>query len=445
MNTTELPKVDQPKIIQQLQSALDFQGYLDKCFEQYGDLYLNQFGPAEVLTVSHPEDLKILFNPNHRVMDAPGAANQMFSPQLGDKSLILQDGERHQRQRKVIRPPLFSEGMLAYGQQICDLTKQVMETLTPGQSFTARHLAEEITMKIILRVVFGIDEGERFNEIQALMTTWQDLTGSPFSAMMLLFPMLQKDWGLWSPWGKYLRLRQTILDLLLLEISQRREMKLEGRSDILSLLLMATYDDGTSMSNDELRDNLLTLLNAGHETTATSIAWALYWVHSQPTIAKNLMDELEACEPVDPIALSKLPYLTALCQETLRIYPTVMFTFPRRLIKDVTLQGHQVPANTVVTPCIYLTHRREDLYPHPTEFRPERFLERKFSAYEFWPFGAGARQCLGQVFALFEMKLILATLLLNHRFQLKETRPVIPARRGFLMGPKGGVKLSLVS
>lgn len=198
------------------------------------------------------------------------------------------------------------------------------------------------------------------------------------------------------------------------------------------------------MSDAELRDNLLTLLNAGHETTANAIAWALYWIHQQPEVYERVLQELQSLNTPDPMKIAGLPYLAAVCQETLRIHPIVIFTFPRITLRSVNLRGYHVAAGTYVTPCIYLTHRREDLYPQSDKFQPQRFINRKYSPYEFWPFGGDARQCLGQVFALFEMKLILATILLHHQLKLEEKVPVVPARRGFLMGPQGGVKRSLV-
>lgn len=155
------------------------------------------------------------------------------------------------------------------------------------------------------------------------------------------------------------------------------------------------------------------------------------------------MHELQSLNSATPPEIARLPYLTAVCQETLRIYPVVLFTFPRVALRSVDLRGYRVEPQTYITPCIFLTHRREDLYPQPDKFQPERFLNRKYSSYEFMPFGAGSRQCLGQVFALFEMKLILATILLNYRLQLEEKASVAPARRGFLMGPQGGVKMSI--
>lgn len=441
-----IDKLKTPKFIQQIQSTLKPLEFLDDCAKNYGDLFFtNSFGDLETLVVSHPQDLQKLFNPKNKILDAPGAANKIFEPQLGANSLIVQDGERHLRQRKLIMPPFHGEQMLTYGQQICEITQLIIQHIRVGETFIARDLSEDITMKIILKVIFGLDEGLRFEKLKNLMTTWLGLTSSPLSASVLLFPALQKDLGAWSPWGKYLRLRQQIDEILTAEISERRQQAYSSRSDILSLLIEAEYEDGEAMSDAELRDNLLTLLNAGHETTATAIAWALYWIHQQPEVYEKVLQELRGLDTADPLDIARLSYLTAVCQETLRIYPVVMFTFPRITLRSVDLRGYQVEPHTYIIPCIYLTHYREDLYPQPDKFRPERFINRKYSSYEFLPFGAGSRQCLGQVFALFEMKLILATILLNYQLKLEEKAPVTPARRGFLMGPDGGVKMRIVA
>ncbi|MEH1831256.1 MAG: cytochrome P450 [Nostoc sp.] len=445
MTIKQIEKLKTPKFIQQIESTLKPLEFLDRCAKNYGELFFtNSFGNLETLVVSHPQDLQELFNPTNKILDAPGAANEIFKPQLGENSLIVQDGERHQRQRKLIMPPFHGEQMLNYGQQICEITQQVVQHLKPGETFIARHLSEEITMTIILKVVFGIDQGLRFEKLKNLMATWLGLTSSPLSASVLLLPSLQKDLGAWSPWGRYLRLRRQIDEKLMVEILEHRQQAQTSRFDILSLLIKAKYENGESMSDAELRDNLLTLLNAGHETTATAIAWALYWIHQQPEVYQKVLHELQGLNTPDPLLIAQLPYLTAVCQETLRIYPVVLFTFPRITLRSVNLRGYDVASGTYVTPCIYLTHRREDLYPQPEKFQPERFINRKYSSYEFWPFGGGSRQCLGQIFALFEMKLILATILLNYQLKLEEKAPVTPARRGFLLAPQGGVKMSLV-
>jgi cytochrome P450 family 110 len=443
MAVKQINKLKSPKFIQQIHSTLKPMDFLDNCAKNYGDLFFtNTFGDLETLVVSHPQDLQELFNPNNKILDAPGAANEIFKPQLGDNSLIVQDGERHQKQRKLMTPPFHGERMFDYGEQICEITQQTIQNLKRDETFIARHLSEDITMQIILKVVFGIDEELKFEKLKNLMTTWQSLTSSPLSASVLIFPSLQKDLGSWSPWGKYLRMRRAIDEQLMSEILSRRQQVRSSRFDVLSLLMEAKYEDGKAMSDDELRDNLLTLLNAGHETTSTAIAWALYWIHQQPEVYEKLLHELQSLSTPDPTEIARLPYLTAVCQETLRIYPVVLFTFPRITLRPVNLRGYDVASGIYVMPCIYLTHRREDLYPQPEEFKPERFIDRKYSSNEFLPFGGGSRQCLGQVFALFEMKLILTTILLNCQLKLEEKNPITPARRGFLMGPQGGVKMS---
>ncbi|MFN6568179.1 cytochrome P450 [Dendronalium sp. ChiSLP03b] len=444
MKIRQIDKIKTPRFIQQIESILNPLEFLERSAKDYGDIFFtNPFGDLETLVVTHPLDLQELFNPTNKILDAPGAANELFKPQLGENSLIVQDGERHQRQRKLIMPPFHGEQMLIYGQQICDITQQAIQHLKVGQTFIARHLSEDITMTIILKIVFGIEQESRFEKLKNLMTTWLSLNSSPLIASALLLPSLRKDLGAWSPWGRYLRKRQQIDENLMTQILERRQQVQSSRFDILSLLIEAKYENGESMSDAELRDNLLTLLNAGHETTATALAWALYWIHQQPQVYQKLLDELHGLNTPDPLKVAQLPYLTAVCQETLRIYPVVLFTFPRVTVRSVNLRGYHVASGTFVTPSIYLTHRREDLYPQADKFQPERFINRKYSPYEFWPFGAGSRQCLGQVFALFEMKLILATILLNCKLKLEDKAPVTPTRRGFLLAPKGGVKMSI--
>lgn len=445
MTNKQIQKLKTPKLIQQIESTLQPLEFLDRCVKNYGDIFLtNSFGNLETLVVSHPLDIQELFNPINKIIDAPGGANEIFKPHVGENSLMIQDGGHHQKQRKLVTPPFHGERMLSYGHQICEITQQVMQSLKPGKTFTARHICEDITMTIMLKVVFGIDEVSKFEKLKSLMTAWLSLTSSPIGASVLLLPFLQKDLGAWSPWGKYRRLRQQIDEQLMAEILERRKLvQSSNHHDILSLLTQAEYNDGESMTDIELRDNLLTLLNAGHETTATAVAWALYWIHQQPEVYHKVLQELQGLNTPDPVKISQLPYLTAVCQETLRIYPISVFTFPRITVRSVNLREYHVAAGTYITPCIYLTHHREDLYSQPKKFQPERFINRKYSSYEFLPFGGGSRLCIGQVFALFEMKLILATMLLNYQFKLEEFAPVTPARRGFLISPKGGIKMSI--
>ena len=206
---------------------------------------------------------------------------------------------------------------------------------------------------------------------------------------------------------------------------------------------MAARDEaGQAMTNEELRDELMTLLVAGHETTATALTWALYWIHKLPAVREKLLAELDSLgENPDTNAIIKLPYLNAVCCETLRIYPVAILTFRREVKTPVSLCGHKLESGTSVMGSIYLTHHREDLYPEPKQFKPERFLERQFSAYEYLPFGGGARRCIGMAFAQFEMKVVLAKILSNLDLALVGDGDVKPKRRGLVTGPDKSVQM----
>jgi unspecific monooxygenase len=196
------------------------------------------------------------------------------------------------------------------------------------------------------------------------------------------------------------------------------------------------------MTDVELRDELMTLLVAGHETTATSLAWALYWIHHLPQVREKLLQELDALDDnPDPSAIVRSPYLNAVCQETLRIYPVAMLALNRVVKSPLKLAGYEFEPGTVLIPSIYLTHHREDLYPEPKQFKPERFLERQFAPYEYLPFGGGNRTCIGMAFAQFEMKLVLATVLSRWQMELADSKPVEPVRNGALLGPAQGVPM----
>jgi cytochrome P450 family 110 len=209
--------------------------------------------------------------------------------------------------------------------------------------------------------------------------------------------------------------------------------------------LMAQDETGQGLSDQELRDELMTLLVAGHETTATAMAWGLYWAHHRPQVGEQLVAELENSPSPDPMALTKLPYLSAFCNEILRIYPVGMLTFPRQVEQPIELEGYALAPGELLVGSIYLLHRREDLYPNPTEFRPERFLERQYSAFEFMPFGAGSRRCVGAALALTEMKIALGTILGEYDLALASDQPLLPQRRGITLGMKGDLEVVMRS
>jgi cytochrome P450 len=246
----------------------------------------------------------------------------------------------------------------------------------------------------------------------------------------------QRNFVPWTVGHRLEHLAQATDELIYAEIRDRRADAQVDRTDVLSLLLMAQDEDGQGLTDAELHDELLTLLFAGHETTATALTWALYWIYSRPEILEKLKAEVaQVPAEADVMTVSRLPYLTAVCNETLRIYPVGMLTFPRRAEEQITMMDYRIEPGTLLIGCIYLMHHREEIYPNSYEFRPERFLEQQFSPYAFVPFGAGSRRCVGAALAQLEMKLILATILTETHLELDTRKAVYPCRRGVTLGP----------
>ncbi|MEM9927081.1 MAG: cytochrome P450 [Cyanobacteria bacterium P01_D01_bin.50] len=420
---------------------------MEKAARQYPDLFTAQILGAKepIIFANHPQAIQEILTNDRKKFTAPGEVNKSLSPLVGDYSIMLLDGKRHKRERQLIMPQFHGERMRAYGELICDITKKVFSQLPQNQVFTARDITSEISLSVMLQAVFGLYEGERYQQIKRLMIAMMDLFRSPLAFSFILFPVLQKDLGSWSPWGYYLRQREELDKLLYAEIGERRsDIDNANRVDILSLLISATDAEGNSMTDKELRDELMTLLLAGYETTATAMAWGLYWIHRQPRVREKLLEELDTLgENPDPISIYKLPYLTAVCNETLRIYPVALVTFTRTVQEPVELLGYQLEPKSDIWGCIYLLHHREDLYPDSKQFKPERFLERQFSPYEFMPFGGGVRRCIGYALAEYEMKLVFSSVVSRYELALAENKPEKPQRRGVTLAPAGGVKMKM--
>src|SRR4028119_98599 len=431
-----------PRFVQLIQFITDPVTYLDKCAKQYGDIFTAQLG-MPVVMISHPQAVQEMLNSN--AFHAPGKANSFLKPIIGEQSMIMFSGERHKRSRQLLMPPFHGERMRNYAQLICDIATDVASKWSVDRPFVARSAMQEVTMRVILQAVFGMDDGPRLQQLRPVLTSFLDITGSPLRATILFVRGLQQDWGSWSPWGRMKQQRRKIDDLIYAEIEERRLQPDASRTDILSLMMAARDENGQPMTNQELRDELMTLLFAGHESTATALAWAFYWIHHLPSVRQKLLQELDSLgENPDPMEIFRLPYLSAVCQETLRIYPVAIHTLAREVLAPVELMGHQLEPGTVVFASIYLTHRREDLYPEPLQFKPERFLERQFSPYEYLPFGGGSRRCIGLALAQLEMKLVVATILRDFDLVLAQKKPVQAKRRGVTLGPAGGVRMALL-
>ena len=447
---TAINQIKTSSLLQQIQWVADPVGYMETAAQKYPDIFSSQivgFDGALVF-VNEPQAIQQILTNDRKQFSAPGELNGILKPILGDTSVFMLDGDRHRKRRQLVMPAFHGARMQNYGQLIFDLTTKVFKKLdanqTQNKSFLARDAMQDISLQIILQAVFGLYDGDRSQQLKKLMTKMTELFNSPLTSAALFFPSLQKDIGAWSPWGNFVRQKEQIDRLIYLEISERRANLDPSRTDILTMLISSSDEDGQGMTDVELHDELLGLLLAGHETTATAMSWALYWIHRLPDIKEKLLQELKSVtDPTDWMSIFKLPYLTAVCNETLRIYPVAMLTFPRMVVEPVELLGHKLESNTIVMGCIYLVHHREELYPDADQFKPERFLDRQFSPYEFMPFGGGVRRCIGEALAQFEMKIVLATILSNFDLELCDRKPVKPRRRGVTLAPTGGIKMTL--
>lgn len=427
------------QIIGWITDPINFQ---ERYRQQYGDIFtMHLAGLGPFVLIGNPQIIQEIYSQDARQFDV-GIGNQLAAPLLGQNSLLLMDGERHRRERKLLMPSFHGERLQTYAHQICDIANRVVSEWQVGQRLVARTAMQAISLEVILQIVFGLSQGDRYSNLQHLLTAWTNMTDSPTRSSMLFFRFLQKDWGPWTPWGQMKRRQRAIHSLLQAEITERRSQADHGRTDILSLMMAARDETGQAMTDEELRDELLTLLFAGHETTATSLAWALYQILQLPDVREKLLHELDSLgDHPNPLEIAQLPYLTAVCQETLRMYPVLPATFARLPKSSMQIAGYQFDAGSPLLISIYLVHYREDLYPEPHQFKPERFLERQYSAAEYLPFGGGNRRCLGYALAQMEIKLVLATILSKYHLALGEDKPVKLQRRGFTLAPTGGVKL----
>ncbi|OWY64055.1 cytochrome P450 [cyanobacterium TDX16] len=431
-----------PRWLQKIQYTRNAIAYMDAA-QRYGDIFnAPVIGNHEVvLFISNPQALQRIFVNDTKQFIAP--PNQLLQPIVGDYSIFSLSGSRHRRERRLLVPPFHGERMQTYGQSICEIVDKTMNSLSIGTRFSARQLAQEISLEVILKVVFGINQEDHFDRLKSLLIQLTDSLQSPVIGGLLFFPFLQKDWGARSPWGYFRSVQRQVSELVYAQIRERRSQNHPG-SDILSLMILACDETGQPMSDAELHDELITLLIAGQDTTATAIAWALYGIHRHPQVGEKLIAQLDRLgKSPEPTTVVQLPYLTAVCHETLRLFPTVILTVPREVKEPVELMDYQLEPGMRLYGCIYLTHQRPNLYPEPKLFKPERFLEQQFSPYEFFPFGGGVRRCIGEALALFEMKLVLAKILSGYRLALADRSPEYPQRRGVTFAPARGVQMVL--
>jgi cytochrome P450 family 110 len=444
---TLVPDVKTSNAIQLWQWITNPVKYLHNCDRQYGDIFAVQMSGLfkGVVFVSNPAAIQQLLTSDAKQFIAPGSVNQILRPFLGNRGTILLDGAEHRQRRQLVMPAFHGDKIRVYTSLIQQITHDLIQKWPVNTTINAREQMQSVSLSVILQTVFGLYQGERFDLIRTKLIDVLSLFDSPLKSGFVFVPQLQKDWGAWSPWGKFQRSLATLDRLVYQEIADRRQNYQSDRTDILNLLIGSQDADGNGMDDQELRDELMTLLFAGHETTATALSWAIYWSNFLPDVQEKLRAEIATLgTDRDMAAINKLSYLGAFCAEVLRIHPVALLTFPRIAQEAVSLQGYDIAPGMAVMGCMYLTHQRPDLYPEPDMFKPERFLERQFSPYEYVPFGGGSRRCIGLALAQMELKLVLVEILTNCELQLTDKLPIKPVRRGVTLAPQTGVNIQVV-
>jgi cytochrome P450 len=412
--------------------------FLDAAKRRHGTPFtVRLFEGRTVVITDDPATIRQVFTGDPEKLLA-GAGNEVLRPLLGPRSVLTLDEPEHMRQRRLLLPPFHGERMRLYGELIRDATERQTAAWPTGSPFPAQRSMQAITLEVIMRAVFGVTERARLDEIATPLRRLLDSLADQRWLFALQFASSRRN----GPLSAWRRFRERLLGpadaVLYAEIAARRaDTGSAERDDILSLLLSARDEDGVGLTDSELRDELMTLLLAGHETTATSLSWTLERLSRHPRALARLVEEIRSGGEDGPA-----DYLDATIKETLRLRPVVPAVV-RRLVEPTELGGRVLPAGVNVAPSIYLTHRNPAIYPEPESFRPERFLERPAGTYEWIPFGGGTRRCLGASFALFEMRIALRTILERLDLAASDDPDERIARRAVTFSPGRGGRIAV--
>ncbi|MFL5898916.1 MAG: cytochrome P450 [Solirubrobacterales bacterium] len=408
------------------------QWLLEQSRARFGPMFTLKIAyEGDWVVISDPELVKQVFTGDPHVFHA-GEGNQILRPILGENSVLVLDEKKHIQQRKLLLPPFHGERMHGYGEKMAEIARREIETWPTGMPYKLRPRMQAITLEIVLETVFGVHGGERMGPLRDALREFLDLTTDPRA----LLPILLIGPGRINRVPAFRRRVERVDALLAREIAERRVAEdLAERDDVLSMLVAARHDDGSPMSDAEIRDELLTLLVAGHETTATALSWAMERLTRHPEKLERLRAEVEAGEDA---------YLTATVQETLRLRPVIVVVI-RKLTEPVELGGYELPDGARVVPSIHLVHRDPRIYPEPERFLPERFLDEAPGTYTWIPFGGGVRRCLGAAFAQFEMQVVLRELIRRHQIAPANPASERPFRRAITETPRRDAEVILSS
>ena len=397
-NPTLPPGPRLPRVLQTAGFILGGVRFLEACRRRYGDMvFMRTLFDSGFVMVFDPAVVKELFRGPGEQLHA-GEANSLLGPILGERSVLLLDGAEHLRHRRLMLPPFHGQRMQAYGDAMRDAADLDIDSWPVGEPFALMERMQAITLRVIIRAVFGYEPGAAADELSRRLRAMIDPVARPRG--LALLSMLERFGAGRRAAGRFETQRRAVDELLYAEIARRRaEPDLAQRTDVFSALLLAEDEDGARLSDREVRDELLTLLLAGHETTATGLAWTFDMLLHTPAVharAREADDE----------------YLDAVVKEALRIRPVIPGVGRVVRGQPFRLGGYEIPPGIEINPSIRVIHRRPDLYPEPFEFRPERFLGPDApDTYTWIPFGGGTRRCLGASFALMEMRIVLRRVL----------------------------------
>jgi cytochrome P450 family 135 len=422
-----------PSAVQTVRWVVRPTAFMEQCRRRYGDCFtLRIASEGSWVVISDPESIKRVFTGNPEHLRA-GEANVILRPVVGSESVLLLDGPSHLRQRKLLLPPFHGERMQRYGEVMREVTEREVATWPAGEPFAVWPRMQAITLEVIVRAVFGVDDPERVERVAGSIRPMLEFTSNKldFFIAAMVGPDRLASLG-WTGFPQAIGRVHAAIDE---EIALRRaDPDLAERDDILSMLLQARDEDGAPMTDQELRDELMTLLVAGHETTATSLAWTLERVVRHPQVLARLEDEADSDDD------DAYDYADAVAHEALRLRPVLPLVV-RKLTEPLEIHGYELPVGTTVAPCIYLVHRRPDVYPDPHAFRPERFLENPAGTYTWIPFGGGVRRCIGASFALFEMRTVLQTVVARLHLEAAEPAAERISRRAITLSPSRSARL----
>ncbi len=421
--------------------------FLDECSARYGDIFTIQIAKGgrhrPMIMISDPALVQQLLTADFKNFES-GEGHHSMKDYVGENSLLVSDGALHRKHRTVIKPQFYGEHLKVYGERMGEICNQEMSAFRHGGSFSVREFMQELSMKIIVDTVVGARESEETQELQRCFPRFMNWLTSLSGHIFTNAPAAQISLGPLSPWGYYLKETKAIDQLLYKLMAQAKQAKEGERYDVLTMLVNTRDQEGETLSDKEIRDEILTLLISGHETVAAAMSWAMYYIHENPEVKAKLIAEIESLgENTDPMSIFKLPYLTAVCDETLRLRPSLIVAFTRMPKERFSLGNFEFEPRTNLMPCIYLTHQRPSIFKSPREFQPERFLGQQYSPYEYYPFGGSNRRCIGAAYAMYEMKIVLANILRNWKIARKDLITVKARRRGITITPPDAFKLEV--